>query len=168
MRASKPAAGKAGIAPQLAIGYRWPGLPERIVRHKTEHYPMKRTLHFLALVLLLSGCKQQLSDDARRQQQLTGTWRSLGGLGGTTNITTVRSDGHYSRLAVGSNGVELARCEGMFKVQDGWLVDTMTTHPDTSLPLPYIVRAAIVRVEDREWTLKWHSRTETTMRKEGR
>lgn len=125
-------------------------------------------LHFLALAVLLSGCTQQLSDDGKRQKQLTGIWRCPGGLGGTTNITTVRSDGHYSRIAVGSNGVELGRCEGMFKVQDGWLVDTMTMHPDTNLPLPYIVQAEIVRSQDREWTLKWHSRTETTMRKESR
>src|SRR5437899_756115 len=116
---------------------------------------MKRTLHFLALGLLLSACTQQLSEDAKRQKQLRGTWSSPWGGGSITNITTVSADGHYSRVAVASNGGELARLQGVLKVQDGYLVDTMTKHSDTNVPLPHTSRGAIIRAGDREWVLRW-------------
>jgi len=132
---------------------------------------MRRMLHPLALCLLLSACKQQLSGDANLQKQLTGTWSSWWGGGSLTNVTTVSADGHYSRIGVGTNGMVLARCEGVLKVQDGCLVDTMTKHSEPNVPLPYTNRAAIVRAGDREWALKRYSseKNETILlRKESR
>jgi hypothetical protein len=39
-RANNPAAGKAGIANQLAIGHSWPGLPEPGRSTRKEHEPI--------------------------------------------------------------------------------------------------------------------------------
>ena len=93
--------------------------------------------------------------DARLQKQIVGTWAltSLDSYGGgLTNTVTVARDGRYDCRIVSGSG-RLFYVQGLFQVQQGFLVDTMTNSSNTNAPLPEVFRARIIRVDDHEMLL---------------
>ena len=126
---------------------------------------MRVLLLLLALAAVLAGCKRPVSALS------AGTWKCEQAYpsGGRFQSTVILdSQGHYvcNGSITTSNGVRPFTIEGTMKVDDGFIVDTMTKHTNTNAPLPHTWRAKIIRLSEDEVVAKWEGApAETTMRK---
>jgi hypothetical protein len=78
------------------------------------------------------------------------------------------SEGHYvcHGSVTSTNGTRTFTIEGTMKIEEGFVVDTMTSHSNTNAPLPYTSRAKIIRQSEREIVAKWEgAEVESTIRK---
>ena len=94
--------------------------------------------------------------DGRVRHVLAGTWAvSWGDLAHSTNI--VRADGTYQcRIAdpLSGRSIEL---EGTLRVEDGFLIDTMTVNSLPNVHLPKMNRGRIMRADANEMVVDYTS-----------
>jgi hypothetical protein len=124
--------------------------------------PLANTLSIFAVVVVVTACRQQKdSADEKMQKALPGTWtwEAKYASGDHTEFTTtVAPDGSY----VGTvdtpnrtNGPRIVTNEGTFRIENGYLVDTVTNSSQTNTPVPRTDRYRIVRIDDRELALDY-------------
>lgn len=133
--------------------------------HSAECFPlMGLWFAFLgvALLLLTGGCGRDA--DAQARNELVGTWVLRGNYeGGIPFISTITvgNTGNYSCRIVTyseSGSERVVDLGGIFQIEHGFLVDTMTTNSNTSAGLPTTTRAQIVRMDKHEMTLRWEKK----------
>lgn len=115
---------------------------------------MKAVCAFAVLTFVMMACNRD--PDARMQRQIVGTWVAtcqftIGPA--LTNTITIAPDGSYECRIVSGSGRHYY-AQGVFKVQQGLLVDTQTNNSTTNAPLPLTSRARIIRIDEREMQLR--------------
>jgi hypothetical protein len=119
---------------------------------------MKPSLAIAALAFVLGGCSRDA--DAQVRKRLPGTWVLTGthrnGSTFTSTIAVSKAGNYVCRIVShGESGSERSfDLKGMFRVQGGVLIDTITNHSNTNAVLPMIMRARIVHFDDREMVLE--------------
>ena len=121
---------------------------------------MKLTLSLFTVALLLTACRPKDSADDKMQKELSGTWtfeaRYKSG-GSVEQSMTLARDGSYVltlTMPGRTNGPRTISMEGTFRVEGGFLVDTVTKDSQTNAaPMPRTNRARIVRLDGRELVL---------------
>src|SRR5215469_18482705 len=82
--------------------------------------------------------------DGRVRKMLAGTWAvSWGDVAHSTNV--VSADGTYECRITDPPGGRIIELEGTLRVEDGFLIDTMTRNNLPNVHLPRINRGRIVR-----------------------
>jgi hypothetical protein len=119
---------------------------------------MNLRLQFFALLLLLTACNR--NSDARLQGKLPGTWTTSHDYIGFTDTSTVTvgPTGAYDMQVteVSSNGTtRIFTLSGICDVRNGLLIDTITKHSQTDVPLPVISTSSIVRLDTHELVIKY-------------
>ena len=122
---------------------------------------LQRTLRlFLAVVLLMTACRQHKdSADEKMQKQHPGTWffEAKYAQGNEEETLAVAPDGSYT-LAVYMPGqtneghVRAVNLEGTLRVEDGFLIDTVTK---STSGVAITNRARIIRINDRELAIEY-------------
>ena len=123
---------------------------------------MKYIITFFAVVLLVTACsRHEDSADDKIRKKLLGTWvleaRYEGGSDMRSTVT-IAPDGSYActlDLPGRTNGPRTISMEGTFRVEDGFLIDTVTKHSQTNAKWPNTSRSRIVRIDDRELVLEY-------------
>jgi hypothetical protein len=118
---------------------------------------MKATCLFLLLTATLTACKRQHDSTLALA---AGTW--------TCDVDDPNGDHFHSRLSfdpqgryseICSNttayGTQLSTIQGTMKIEDGFIVDTITNHSNTNAVLPNTTRAKIIRQNEREITVNY-------------
>ncbi|HEX5219004.1 MAG TPA: hypothetical protein VFZ59_05505 [Verrucomicrobiae bacterium] len=123
---------------------------------------MKFAVSILAMVLLATACRPHKdSADDRMQKGLSGTWIFEGkyARGGDTKETiTVAPDGRYIlviSMPTRTNGPRTVSLEGTLRVENGFLIDTVTKDSQTNAPVPTTNRIRIIRIDGRELVLDY-------------
>lgn len=101
---------------------------------------MKYTIPILALSLFLTACSHR--SDAAIRKNLPGTWTVDVDTNGTQSTFTVATNGDFVCRTGG--GIELS---GSFKVEDGFLVETVDSSSQTNARVPFVSRARILQSE---------------------
>ena len=82
---------------------------------------------------------------------------------------TLDSEGRYAcnGSVTSSNWVRAFTVQGIMKVEEGFVVDTMTNHSNTNAVLPHTTRAKIISLNEDEIVAKWEGLegVESTMRR---
>jgi hypothetical protein len=153
MKANKPAAPNAGIAPRLKVEHRWSGVghSDALVRF---------ALLLFASLLLATACRRHAeSADEKIRKELPGVWtfeaRYASGSEALCQFT-IAPDGSYSStitLPHRTNGPQVISMEGTFRIEDGFLIDTKMRDSQTNAPVPTTNRNRILRFDGRELVL---------------
>lgn len=129
---------------------------------------MKVAFLLLVLTATLAGCKRQ-QDSASSLSAGTWTCELDYPNGGHFQSTAILdSTGRYvcNGSVTSTNGVRTFTIQGTMKIEDGFIVDTMTKHSNTNAPLPHPSRAKIIRRSEREIVARWEGmEVESTMRR---
>jgi len=117
-------------------------------------------LKLLVLVLLISACTRQdetgLSPDANMQRKLCGVWMADCNYSSGTvvsNTITVAPDGSYvARLSIPGRkyGPRDIEQRGVWRVEPGFIIDTVTNDSQTNAIVPSTNRFRVLRVNDSE------------------
>jgi hypothetical protein len=151
-----PGSGSGSPARFTSLGPAW---LYRVVRHHSDAL-VRFTLSFFAVVLWVTACKRhEDSADDKIRKKLPGIWvfeaRFARG-GDVVSTTTVAPDGSYvCTIAIPgrTNGPRTISMEGTFRVENGFLIDTITKNSQTNASVPSTNRGRIVRIDDRELVL---------------
>jgi hypothetical protein len=122
------------------------------------------TPYFLIPALLLTSCrreeKSRLSPKQEVSNKLAGTWvfepKYAYGSSEQKETVTVASDGSYITVINLFNrkiGPRTIRQEGTWRVEDGFLIDTITKDTQTNCSVPRTSRFRIVRIDEGELEL---------------
>ncbi len=129
---------------------------------------MRIALLFLVLIATVAGCKHE----QRFASSLSaGTWAcelDYPSGGHYQSTMMLDSEGHYvcHGSVANTNGAQVFTIEGTMKIEEGFVVDTMTKHSNPNASLPHTSRAKIIRQSEREMVAKWEgAEVESTMRK---
>ena len=115
---------------------------------------MKYALPILCLTLFLSGCG---NNDAKLQEQLTGTW--VADLGNNIrSMNVINSKGNFAARFIGYTNSTEIRIEGTFKVTGGALIETVTKSSVKTEKVPFMVRGQIIRLNSQEMVTKWETK----------
>jgi len=117
----------------------------------------------LGLSLFMTACGQQR--DAEIRNRLSGTWHCVQVASSHTasqSVFTIAPDGEFTNDVIRADGTLAAEISGTFQVSDRYLVATVTTDSRKGRGLPYIQRAKLIRVDDREMTIGSDCTTQTT------
>jgi hypothetical protein len=125
--------------------------------------PVRFTLSFFAVVLLVTACsRHEDSADEKIRKNLPGTWVLEARYESGSDIrstTTVAPDGSYActlDLPGRTNGPRTISMEGTFRVENGFLIDTITRDSQTNArAVPNTNRSRVVRIDDRELVLEY-------------
>jgi hypothetical protein len=120
--------------------------------------------YVLASVLLLTACRRKeethLSPDTEMRKKLPGIWvfepKYASGRNDQRVTTTVAADGSYVTsiaLPGRTNGPRTIKLEGTWRIEDGFLIDTITKDSQTNSSVPRTSRDRIIRIDDRELEL---------------
>ncbi|HET7626343.1 MAG TPA: hypothetical protein VFM25_13880 [Verrucomicrobiae bacterium] len=120
---------------------------------------VKFTLLLFVLLLLVTACHRHAdSADEQIRRQLPGIWtfdaRYADGNEALCRVT-VAPDGSYSStitLPHRTNGSRVINMEGAFRVEDGFLIDTVTNDSQTNASMTF--RSRILRANDHELILE--------------
>jgi len=122
--------------------------------------PVKTALLLVAIPLLVTACgRNSESADEKLRKQLPGVWMFEAKYASGSEALcrfTMASDGSYSStitLPHRTNGPQVVSMEGTFRVEDGFLIDTVTKNSQTNASVPSTNRSRIVRIEGRELVL---------------
>ena len=114
---------------------------------------MKFTLPVIVLGIILTGCSKAPSD-AEVSKNLPGAWHvvpSSAEQNGNKIIFTIAPNGDFTRHGVSSDGVHSSLdIAGTLKVQDGYLIETITNSSQRGARLPRVTREKIIRANDHE------------------
>ena len=117
------------------------------------HTLMKNILPVIALGLILTGCSKAPSD-TKVSKSLPGSWHMVplsAEQSGNKIIFTIAPNGDFTRHGVSSDGVHSSLdIAGTLKVQDGYLIETITNSSQRNAHLPRITREKIIRADDHE------------------
>lgn len=124
---------------------------------------MRFMLIFFMMSLFLTACGH---GDAKRQQQLTGTWVA-DFPNGVHSRLIVKPDGSYSAQLDGYTNGSVVTLEGHIQIEDGVIVDTCTKHSQTNATVPFVTHGYIVHMDSHEIVAKWEGSQydSTTLRK---
>jgi hypothetical protein len=121
---------------------------------------VKLTLSLFTVVLLITACRSHKDTaDDKLQKELSGTWMfeaKFARGGDTLSTLAVAPNGSYvCTIAIPgrTNGPRTVSMEGTFRVENGFLIDTVTKNSQTNASVPYTNRSRIIRVDDRELVL---------------
>jgi hypothetical protein len=113
------------------------------------------------MVLLVTACsRHEDSADDKIRKKLPGTWVLEARYEGGSDIrskVTVAPDGSYActlDLPGRTNGPRTISMEGTFRVEDGFLIDTVTKDSQTNAKWLNTTRSRIVSIDDREFVLE--------------
>src|ERR1041385_8332911 len=130
---------------------------------------MRLIFLLLALTVTLAGCKRQHGSASRLT---AGTWKcelDYPSEGHYQSTMTLDSEGRYAcnGSVTSSNWVRAFTVQGIMKVEEGFVVDTMTNHSNTNAVLPHTTRAKIISLNEDEIVAKWEGLegVESTMRR---
>jgi hypothetical protein len=104
-------------------------------------------------LLFWQQAKQSKDRDFRRK--LAGTWSWEFGNERDTNV--IASDGSYDEQLISTNskGAKLFQSAGMWQIEDGIFIETVTNDSRAHARVPRIKSAQIVRVDAREFVIVW-------------
>jgi hypothetical protein len=124
---------------------------------------VKAIVPFIAFVLLLSACERQqgrgVSPAGSTASKLPGVWvaREVGPSGTSIdNTLDIGSDGSYtgaSTIHTRTNGVGHVEWQGFYRIDGGFLIDTVTNTSLANASVPETNRAQIIRIDDKEMIL---------------
>jgi hypothetical protein len=137
------------------------------------------TLSLFAVVLLVTACgRHEDSADDKIRKKLPGIWAFEAKYetgSAVQNIITFAPDGSYTAtIDTGrTNGPRVINVEGTFRVENGFLLETVTKNSQTDTLLTNTSRARIVGIDDRELVLDYekvpgvvYSTNQTVFRKQ--
>jgi hypothetical protein len=137
----------------------WPPSQSMVIRHHSDAL-VKLTLSLFTVILLLTACRQHKeSADDKMQKALAGTWIFEGKYASGDNHEqriSVAPDGNYILTIIRpgrTNGPRPISVEGTFRVEGGFLVDTLTKVDQTNAPVLTPTRIRIIRIDGREFVL---------------
>jgi hypothetical protein len=99
---------------------------------------LKYPIAILALSLFLTACSHR--SDAQIRKNLPGTWSVDIAADGTRCTFTIATNGDF--VCRTTHGFELS---GSFKIEDGFLVETVTRSSQTNARVPFVWRAQILQ-----------------------
>jgi len=118
----------------------------------------------LSLMLLTTACKPQQapisSADDETLRKLAGAWAGEFNYASGSHVdvltTVAPSGGYVSRLSMPgrTQGPRLIEQQGTWRVEHGFIIETVTSDSQTNAPVPYTNRMRLVRVDDRELALE--------------
>ena len=111
-----------------------------------------RLIVILFALLLLAACNHR-SDTAVRKN-LPGTWHVDDG--SPTHTFTVAPNGDcvdHSVVGTPDTGTQTVETDGTVEVKDGFLIHTITKSSRTNATVPLVLRARIIRADDREMVI---------------
>ena len=130
---------------------------------------MRAAFLLLVSTVMLAGCKREQGSSSPLS---AGTWAcelDYPSGGHYHSTITLDSEGRYvcNGSVTSTNGIRTFTVAGIMKMEEGFVVDTMTKHSNTNAKLPYTSRAKIIRQSEREIVAKWEgAEVESTMRRE--
>jgi len=130
---------------------------------------------FLGLLLVSCGKQSSESPDAESQKKLTGTWVLTSGAPNFQSTIIVNPDGGYAAHCrdENSNGSRAFDIQGIYRITNGWLFDTITNETQNTNKSAFPVKATnqIVSLTDSELIINYGTSSEPsngTFRKKGK
>jgi hypothetical protein len=117
----------------------------------------RTTFIILAAGFALLSCKQ--NEDLRAQGKLAGTWlfhtNTTQGVDLTYTIT-VAPDGSFVCRQAQTVGQESTNytLEGVYRVKDGVVIETVTKHSHPGYVVPSVVRGRLIKLDAHEWVVQ--------------
>jgi hypothetical protein len=117
-----------------------------------------RLCFLVTVCLALTSCKQ--SADRQAAKKLAGTW--------TVSSQLTNGVWFKSTTAVAQSGIYVCRqtiayddgpstnytIEGVYRVKDGFVIDTVTKHSKSNFPVPCVFRGRILALTDKELAIQ--------------
>ena len=108
--------------------------------------------------------------DAEVPENLPGIWHvdfSSPKDNGYKRTFTIAANGDFVSEGVDSEGIPLNRLSGTFKVEDGFLIQTITNTTQPNMSVPFVSRARIIHSDDKKLVFRHEgARVDSVLRKD--